>query len=328
MRKRRDMETFNLSFLDVVCCGFGAVILLLVITKIYEPITIQKSQEDLQALVSKLERELEIIRGDSTVLNQRLSSSTTQLAINKEKKNKLSGDLFDTEGQYDTTKAFAQIQSGERNALFMIKQSLTEVMKKLQKNQIFSEGKAVGIPVDSEYVIFVIDNSGSMQNNVWGKLKNSMADILAAYPKEKLKGIQVLNCNASYLYPSFKNGWIPDTPGNRNEILRRLNNWNAICDSDPTRGVSEAITRYTDNKKRIAIWIMGDDLANNLYDDPVEAIRRVALKFNKIDDNGIPFIRIHGMAFPNNATFYPVEFQNMLRVLASENYGAVVVESY
>ena len=90
MRKRRDMETFNLSFLDVVCCGFGAVILLLVITKIYEPITIQKSQEDLQALVSKLERELEIIRGDSTVLNQRLSSSTTQLAINKEKKNKRS----------------------------------------------------------------------------------------------------------------------------------------------------------------------------------------------------------------------------------------------
>mgnify|MGYP001155622360 FL=1 len=88
MRKKRDMETFNLSFLDVVCCGFGAVILLLVITKIYEPITIQKSQKDLKALVSKLEQELEIIRGDSTVLNQRLSSSTTQLAINKEKKNK------------------------------------------------------------------------------------------------------------------------------------------------------------------------------------------------------------------------------------------------
>jgi hypothetical protein len=73
---------------------------------------------------------------------------------------------------------------------------------------------------------------------------------------------------------------------------------------------------------------MGDDLANNLYDDPVEAIRRVASKFNKMDDKGVPFIRIHGMAFPNNATFNPVEFQNMLRVLASENYGAVVVESY
>jgi len=58
MRRRRNMETFNLSFLDVVCCGFGAVILLLVITKIYEPITIQKSQEDMQELVIRLENEL------------------------------------------------------------------------------------------------------------------------------------------------------------------------------------------------------------------------------------------------------------------------------
>ena len=65
MRKRRDMETFNLSFLDVVCCGFGAVILLLVITKIYEPVTIQKSQEELQNLLVKLEQELNLIRGES-----------------------------------------------------------------------------------------------------------------------------------------------------------------------------------------------------------------------------------------------------------------------
>nr|MCS5611241.1 VWA domain-containing protein [Candidatus Poribacteria bacterium] len=66
MRKRRDMETFNLSFLDVVCCGFGAVILLLVITKIYEPVTIQKSQEELQNLIVSLQQELNLIRGEST----------------------------------------------------------------------------------------------------------------------------------------------------------------------------------------------------------------------------------------------------------------------
>ena len=38
MRKRkRDVEIGSLSFLDVVCCGFGAVILLLVIKKIMIP---------------------------------------------------------------------------------------------------------------------------------------------------------------------------------------------------------------------------------------------------------------------------------------------------
>ena len=35
MRKpRRSAEEFSLSFLDVICCGFGAIILLLMITKI------------------------------------------------------------------------------------------------------------------------------------------------------------------------------------------------------------------------------------------------------------------------------------------------------
>ena len=31
-RKQRDTEIFSLSFLDVICCGFGAIILLLVLS--------------------------------------------------------------------------------------------------------------------------------------------------------------------------------------------------------------------------------------------------------------------------------------------------------
>ena len=37
-RKRRDTEGISLSFLDVISCGFGALILLLVLTKVFEPI--------------------------------------------------------------------------------------------------------------------------------------------------------------------------------------------------------------------------------------------------------------------------------------------------
>ena len=58
MAKRRETETFSLSFLDVICCGFGAVILLLVITKIYEPITIERSQINRQGLLAVLQDEL------------------------------------------------------------------------------------------------------------------------------------------------------------------------------------------------------------------------------------------------------------------------------
>ena len=117
MRKRRDMETFNLSFLDVVCCGFGAVILLLVITKIYEPVTIQKSQEELQNLIVSLQQELNLIRGESTVLNQTLTEVREQLSENDEKKNRLTGDLTEMQGEFTASKALADEKTGEMNAL-------------------------------------------------------------------------------------------------------------------------------------------------------------------------------------------------------------------
>ena len=41
-KKRRNVEAFSLSFLDCICCGFGAIILLLVLSKIYEPVIIEK----------------------------------------------------------------------------------------------------------------------------------------------------------------------------------------------------------------------------------------------------------------------------------------------
>ena len=79
MRKRRNMETFNLSFLDVVCCGFGAVILLLVITKIYEPISIQESKVNMEELVVELERQLNELKGESTVLNEEMQNLEEQI---------------------------------------------------------------------------------------------------------------------------------------------------------------------------------------------------------------------------------------------------------
>ena len=151
MRKRRDMETFNLSFLDVVCCGFGAVILLLVITKIYEPVTIQKSQEELQKLIVTLEQELNLIRGDSTVLNQTLTEVREQVSENDELKNRLTGDLSEMQGEFTASKALADEKTAEMNGLLSAKQSMTEVMRRLLKDYRPEDETPVGgIPVDSE----------------------------------------------------------------------------------------------------------------------------------------------------------------------------------
>ncbi len=67
-RKRREVDIFNMSFLDVVSCGFGAIILLLVIIQISEPRVIQQLAVDLTGLVERLEQEIYRIRGETTVL--------------------------------------------------------------------------------------------------------------------------------------------------------------------------------------------------------------------------------------------------------------------
>ena len=69
--RRRETEVFSLSFLDVICCGFGAIILLLVLSEFGQPLKIEKSREDLDAQIKRLQEELFAIRGDTVVLEAR-----------------------------------------------------------------------------------------------------------------------------------------------------------------------------------------------------------------------------------------------------------------
>ncbi|MEL7374796.1 MAG: VWA domain-containing protein, partial [Pseudomonadota bacterium] len=57
-RQRREADNFSLSFLDCICCGFGAVILLLVLSRIYEPQTIEASRVNLEGIIKELEQTL------------------------------------------------------------------------------------------------------------------------------------------------------------------------------------------------------------------------------------------------------------------------------
>ena len=63
-RARREVASLSLSFLDAVTCGFGAIILLLVITKVFEPIRLEESNVELDGLIVKYEQELRDILGE------------------------------------------------------------------------------------------------------------------------------------------------------------------------------------------------------------------------------------------------------------------------
>jgi len=320
MRKRRDMETFNLSFLDVVCCGFGAVILLLVITKIYEPVTIQKSQEELQKLIVTLEQELNLIQGESTVLNQTLTEVREQLSENDEQKNRLTGDLSELQGEFTASKALADEKTADMNGLLSAKQSMTEIMRRLLKDYRPEDETTVGgIPVDSEYIIFVIDTSGSMYQGPWNLVIQKITETLAVYPR--VKGIQVLNDEGEYMFSSYSGRWIPDSPSIRKNITSRLQYWNPYSDSSPVEGITEAINTFYAGDKQISIYVFGDDFPRG----SVEAVCRYVARINKADRFGNRLVRIHGIGFPTQiGTANGAKFAHLMRKLSEQNGGTFV----
>ena len=95
MLKRRDQAEISISFLDVICCGFGAIILLLMITKIVEPIVLEESTVNLEGSIADLQENLFEIRGETRVLNRDLTVKNEQLSKLRQKVARLRGDLFE-----------------------------------------------------------------------------------------------------------------------------------------------------------------------------------------------------------------------------------------
>ena len=181
--KRRDVEVAGLSFLDAICCGFGAIILLLVLTKFAEPVIIEQTTEQLDAIIRSLEEELVQIRGETKIANAALVSKKEQLSEDERRLARLQGDLSRLQGEFAASDSNAAVSSTIAGQLAEARQRLTLEMQRLQSaQQKASLGSSLvgGIPVDSEYIIFIIDTSGSMQNFSWRTLLRKINEVLDA----------------------------------------------------------------------------------------------------------------------------------------------------
>ncbi|MFN3162309.1 MAG: hypothetical protein ACE37N_02220 [Pseudohongiellaceae bacterium] len=297
MKKKRNRETdsFTVSFLDVASCGFGAMIILLMITKTEAPITIEFAEVTPEASVTELQEQLFAIRGETTILNRELNAKREQLSALDERIARLRRDLNDVQGRYRATAQLSEDTSEEYGRLAVARQSLTEEMQRLLANTVAPENNAVGgVPVDSEYIIFVIDTSGSMFNNPsWNKMLGVIDNTLDVYPE--VKGIQVMNDMGDYMFASYRGDWIPDTPGRRDQIINTLRSWNPYSNSSPVEGVTRAINTFYAPDKKISVYVLGDDF------QPGGSIQQVLETIDRInveDADGNRLVRIHGIGFP------------------------------
>ncbi|MEN8205826.1 MAG: VWA domain-containing protein [Pseudomonadota bacterium] len=326
-RSRRQIDIFNLSFLDVVSCGFGAIILLLVIVKISEPHVIERLAVDLTGLVQRLEAELFEIHGDTTVLNRELVSKQQQLSVIKEKLARLKGDLSDIRGQYSSTRHEHDAQTVIEGQLSSAKQSLSAEMRRVlgaNYQRTLARATIGGVPVDSEYIIFIIDTSGSMKQHAWSGVLEKVSEVLSIYPH--VKGIQVMNDMGDYMFSQYQGKWIPDTPARRKAIIKRLAGWQPFSNSSPVEGVQAAIRRFHARDKRISLYVFGDDFSRG----SIQAVLDTVRKLNRADKSGNTRVRIHTVGFPvlfdfsDGLPINAVRYAALMRKLAETNNGSFV----
>src|SRR5256885_9677407 len=169
MRRRRSFEVFTLSFLDTICCGFGAVILLMVLTAVGKPAVLEESRKHLGGRVLFRSEQLNIIPGQTDELNRELVGSREPLERERGKLSNLAGDLSRIRGRYAGSREDAAVTNIIERQLVAGQEALTEQMQRLIARRAQSPRTADigGIPLDSEYIIFIIDTSSSMTSNHW-----------------------------------------------------------------------------------------------------------------------------------------------------------------
>jgi hypothetical protein len=325
-RRKRPVEVFSLSFLDVVCCGFGAIILLLVLVKIAEPVVLEAVSADLSGVVADLERQLYEIRGDTTRVRRDLELGRARLADVEEELAALEAELAAVRGRRADAVTSRQTQEVIEGKLAAARQSLTEEMRRLLGRKFRrspSDATVGGVPVDSEYVIFIIDTSGSMFENAWPLVMKKIDEVLDVYPK--VKGIQVLNDMGEYMFRQYDGRWIPDTPARRRSIVKRLRSWNAFSNSSPVEGITAAIRTFYSPDKKISLYVFGDEFSGG----SIEAVAQEVARLNRADASGARRVRIHGVGFPTQfapgaAQFTGIRFAALMRVLAHRNGGTFV----
>lgn len=315
----------SLSFLDVISCAFGAVVLLLVLSKMAEPIILKTSTDQLQTNIEILRRELTTALENKRLISQGLTDLRNEQVVTQIKLAQLRSDLAHTEEQYTAAKQRLEVVTLLENQLASAKQNLSQEMKRLLGTDHKRKDRTIGgIPVDSEYIIFVIDTSGSMYNNAWKLVHQKIAETLDVYPK--VKGIQVMNDMGSYMFSRYQGKWIPDTPARREAILRRLLNWNPFSNSSPVEGIDRAIRTFYRPDRRISIYVFGDEYTGGSMDAVIETVDTI----NKKGKNGGRRVRIHALGFPvqfaqpSSLQTTGIRFATLMRLLTQNNGGSFV----
>ncbi len=305
--RKKDFEIFNLSFLDIISCGFGAVVLLVLISN-----TDRDAPQSNTDQVESLLEQVMTLKGQVDNLAQKIDQQkkTNDLQLVE------SGNLAQAAQTFSLNLSKKEREektlTGDLDGLSLVQSTLETVSIAPSTSNTVRDEEVGGIPVDSDYVIFVIDTSGSMLS-IWSRVSQEIINVLTIHPQ--VKGFQILNDQGKAIISGYSGRWIPDAPFRRKSVMKLFNEWRSASNSSPVEGIMTALKQYKKPGQSIAIYVFGDDYSGASYDNAIASIT----KMNKQQKNGQRLAKIHAVGFLSQAT--TGRFSILMRELTKQNGG-------
>jgi hypothetical protein len=308
--KKKDFDIFNLSFLDIITCGFGAIVLLVLIS--------HTDRDTPESNVDQVENQLNQILALKTQVNslakkidQKKKLNEIQLENSRNLGREAQASLEGLRKRENEEREVA----GDLDGLSLVQSTLERVSISPSTSNTPRDDEVGGIPVDSDYVIFVVDTSGSMKT-IWNRVTQEIINILTIHPQ--VKGFQILDDQGKAILAGYGGRWIPDVPFRRKSVMKLFKGWQSASNSSPVEGVLAALRKYKKQGHTIAIYVFGDDYTGDTYDSVIANIT----KKNTTQKDGKRLAKIHAVAFPSQYT--TDRFGILMRELTKQNGGTFV----
>ncbi len=181
MRSRKIIESFNLAFLDIMSCGLGAVILILMLVKFDPEIDLNAPEEVVSTQTQQLRLDIKSLSEHATNLQQTLidldaqyEKQLKQHIVTEQKVQKLRLDvqakqatLSQKQQNIDQSRTKLEELTKQRVEFIEKKIKQQSESQKLAKNNIQTKGKEteqylLGLSVEGKRIGLLIDASASM----------------------------------------------------------------------------------------------------------------------------------------------------------------------
>jgi hypothetical protein len=326
-QRRREFEVFSLSFLDCICCGFGAIILLFILSMGANRNRVEESESDLKQTVQNFRAAFGLAQ------NERLRLSG-ELAAKEKSLQDIISELAELQALLARLHEKIQNEAGGKKSLVSevedLKREIAAMQKEVPDIPQIDTSKPIGIPVESNYVAFVIDTSGSMRDPntelLLGYVVRKFDEVLEAYPQ--VKGVQFLDADGRFIL-GRGDAWIPDSVETRRAVIMAVRRYGIASNSNPVPGVVRAIRalyKEDDPEMKMGIYIFGDE-----FTETSEVVLERIDRMNPPGPTGKRPITINAIGFPNllRAGFSlgqsGVKFANLMRELTTIHGGAFIV---